>query len=383
MSAGRPLEDPSVYPRVYRASGGWLIALILCGIVLAIGGAIGAWFSATAAVSSTSSRLWIVALCLVFVVFGIYCVLSTLRSRVVLFADRIEVEELTRTSVLKRDEVLGWRSLPTSPPDYIFVPKDASRRSVKIAQVFPLDSEFAQWLYTLPSLDGEEARESKAEIRNNVRLGATPGERMKKLARGKRLARLFSGIGMFAVFWGFIYPRPYELVVVILAALPWIAIEIVRRSGGLFRIDTTRNDPHPNVAVPFIFPGMVLALRSTVDYNVLQSLSVAWLFVGLGGFLCFAAYKVDPTRGRNIGTLIIMFAFSVAYGYGLVIETNVLLDHSHETRYTANVQGKHIVSGKTTSYELDLGPWGPETKPNGLRVRRETFNAVQSGDIVF
>jgi hypothetical protein len=238
-------------------------------------------------------------------------------------------------------------------------------------------------LYTLPSLDGEEVRESKAEIRNNARFGVTPGERMKKLAKGKRLARLFTGIGMFAVFWGFIYPRPYELVVVILAALPWIAIEVVRRSDGLFRMDTTPTDSHPNVAVPFILPGMVLVLRSVADYNVFQSLNVAWLSTGLGGLLCFAAYRVDPTLGKKIGTLIIMFVFSVAYGYGFVIETNVLLDHSHELRYTANVKGKHIVRGKTTSYELDLGPWGPETKPNSLRVRRETFDAVQSGDVVF
>ncbi len=344
---------------------------------------VGAWFLAAAPPSNNSSRFLIIGLCFAFAALGVYCILSTLRSRVVLFADRIEVEDLTRTVALKREEIRGWRSLATSPPGYVFVPKDASRRSVKIAQTFPLDVEFGEWLYTLPSLDAKDARESKAEIRNDTRLGATPGERMKKLTKGKRLAGLLTWIGILAIFWGLIYPRPYEFVVVILAAMPWIAIQVVRKSEGLFRIDTTPKDSHPNVAVPLMFPGMVLVLRSVVDYNVFQSLSVAWLATGIGGLLCFAAYKADPTVGRKIGTIIVMLVFSVAYGYGLVIETNVLLDHFHETRYTPNVQGKHIVSGKTTSYDLDLGPWGPETKPNSLRVRRETFDAVQSGDVVF
>jgi len=50
--------------------------------------------------------------------------------------------------------------------------------------------------------------------------------------------------------------------------------------------------------------------------------------------------------------------------------------------YTANVEGKLIVKGKATTYELELGPWGPIPKRNKLRVGLATFNPIRRGDVV-
>jgi hypothetical protein len=357
MPIAQPLEAPSAYPRIYRASGGWLVALTFGGLVLAIGGIIGTWFLATEPLRNPNSRFWLIGLCLASAILGIYCLLSTFRSRVVLFPDRIEVEELTRTAVLSREEIRGWRSTPTSPPCFVLVPRDASRQTVKVAQVFRLDPEFAQWLYTLPCLDSEDARTSKVEIRNDTRFGATPGERMKTLAKGRRLARVLTVIASFAALWGFLYPNPYELTIVILVALPWVAVETVRRSGGLFRLDTNRNDAHPSIAFAFIFPGLVLLLRSVVDYNILQSAVVAWFSIGIGGLLYLSAFAVDTTVRAKVGTIAALLAFSLAYGYGVAIEANALLDHSPEASYMANVEGSVSLGGRLrpTSWIWDLG----------------------------
>ena len=43
---------------------------------------------------------------------------------------------------------------------------------------------------------------------------------------------------------------------------------------------------------------------------------------------------------------------------------------------------KHVSRGKTTSYNLSLGPWGPIGKPNRLRVGRATYDPIQPGDIL-
>jgi len=42
---------------------------------------------------------------------------------------------------------------------------------------------------------------------------------------------------------------------------------------------------------------------------------------------------------------------------------------------------KHVSRGKTTSYNLSLGPWGPIGKPNKLRVGRD-LRSDTPGDIL-
>lgn len=369
-----------IYPRIYRASGGWLAGLVACGLLLSIGGLGGAWYFATEPVRNPQARLWLVGLCVVFGLLGAYCILSTLRSRVLFYPDRIEAVELTRTTMLARSEIRGWRALPTSPPGFMLVPQDSSRKALKVAQVFPLDAEFTEWLYTLPSLDREDARASKAEIRKNVQLGATPGDRIRTLAKGRRTAATLSAITAVLCLWGFIFPAPYALVISVLSALPWISLELVRRSAGLFRVDAGRNDVHPTVAIAFICPPLVLLLRAATDFNVVRSLAVVAVTIGIGACLLFATFVADHSQHGKVGSGIALGLFCLAYGYGVTIEANVLFDRSSPTTYEVAVINKHVSGGKSTSYNLGLEPWGPLAKPNKLRVGRATYDPIQPGD---
>ncbi|HSU33268.1 MAG TPA: hypothetical protein VLJ11_18725 [Bryobacteraceae bacterium] len=132
-----------------------------------------------------------------------------------------------------------------------------------------------------------------------------------------------------------------------------------------------------------MYPGLVLGLRSLLDYNIFPSPVVAWFTIGLGGLVCLAAFVVDRSLRGKIGTLIGLLVFSSAYGYGTAIEANALLDHSTGDTYLAHVEGKHIVSGRTTTYNLDLGPWGPKTKSSKLDVTRAMYNTIERGDLVY
>jgi len=200
---------------------------------------------------------------------------------------------------------------------------------------------------------------------------------------GKRLSTILAVFGLLVVFWGLLYPHPYVLIIAILAALPWIAAEIVRRSAGLFRIDSPRNDAHPTVAIAFIAPGMVLAARSLLDFNTVYSWAVLWFAIGIGVPLFLAAYAVDPSVRAKPATLVAIFLFSIAYGFGSAMQTNTMLDRSTGTTYTASVEGKRVLRGRITTWELELGAWGPRTKLNRVRVTRATYNAIKRGDTVF
>ncbi len=310
----------------------------------ALGGAIGAW--QLVAKGPRNGTLWIVGVCVLVAVFGIYCLLSTYRSKVVLFPDRIEAEELTRTDVLSRDEIRGWRPIPTSPGGFVFIPKNPGQRPVKVAQVFRPDSTFLEWVYTLPSLDELDRKRSKGEVRKDARLGATPGERMKSLAKGRRLAACVNIGASSVALWGFLWPQPYETVVLSLVAVPWVALAIVKGSRGLFRVDGYKNDAHPNVAIALIFPGLILMFRGVIDYQVLGALALGWYALGIGVALWFCTCLADATMRTRVGSAIAFFAFAVLYGYGVAAEANALLDRSPEQSYSAEVTDKRVVSGK-------------------------------------
>ena len=202
-------------------------------------------------------------------------------------------------------------------------------------------------------------------------------------AQPKFVSQFLSGIAWLVSLWGLIHPRPYQLVMLMLAVLPWIALEAVRRSHGRLRLDTTRNNSHPNVAIVFLLPGLVLLFRSIIDYNILQPSALAWFSIGAGCLLCVCTVAADPSMRANPGIAVVILTFSIGYGYGVAAQTNVLLDRSPEASYTAAVQSKQVVRGRRIdSYQLNLGPWGPETAPNRLRVSRRIYDYIQAGDVV-
>lgn len=383
MPVAYGLDKQSDFPRVYRASGGWLVLLTTCGLGFAIAGSVGAWwFSVGDPHSNSHSAFWLVGLCITFAAFGIYCLLSTYRSRVVLFPDRIEVEELTRTDVLSREQIRGWRSLPTSPPGFVFVPREPTRRALKVAQVFRLDSEFAEWAYTLPCLDATDRKSSKIEIRNDARLGKTPGERMQALTKGRRFARAVNVGACLVALWGVFRPDPYDVSIWCLVALPWIALAIVRGSRGLFRVDGHRNDAHPNVAIAVLFPALALLLRSVFDYELMHTLVLGCYAIALGVVFWLCVCAVDQSVRTKAGSAIALLGFSLVYGYGTAVQANALLDRSPEQSYSAEVKDKRILSGKTTTYQLNLGPWGAFPDSNRIRVGQTTYEYIQRGDVV-
>jgi len=363
-------------------TGGWSIFLALSAAAMFVGGMIGTWFAATGALKNPDSRIWLVGLGVAIAVFGLFCLLSLFQSRVRLFQDRIEVEELTSVRIMKRDEIRGWRLLPTSPPVYVFEPTDSARRSVKVAKMFRLDVEFTDWVYSLPNLDVVDAQASKAEILSDTNLGATPGDRMETLARSKRIARVVNFATYAAITWGWFYPRPYELAIAALVVLPWIAVWVMKRSCGLIRSDQFRNDKHPDVAIPLIMPGMILTLRSVTDYNVIHSPWVAVLTMCIAGAFFLSTFGADSSIRGKVGSIIGLAVWSLAFGYGATVETNVLLEHSRGTGYPAIVEGKHVSTGKRTTYVLQLSAWGPLTKPDELEVSRATYEPIERGDTV-
>jgi hypothetical protein len=68
--------------------------------------------------------------------------------------------------------------------------------------------------------------------------------------------------------------------------------------------------------------------------------------------------------------------------YGTIISTNVILDKSAETTYKAKVIGKHISTGKTTHYYLELERWGSQEDNKDIVVAKSTYDNTTEGNSV-
>lgn len=347
----------STYPRTYRATPGWRLFLVGLSLVLGIPSLVGIWYFTSGHEAQTNGADYAgLGISLFFAGMSVYLMLSTLRSKIVLFADRIEIHELTVTHTLVRDEIAGWRLSNDTIPGVLRIERKVPpRRKISTAWIYKADPEFGQWFASLDDLDAREMESAIDEVANDRTLGSSEQERFERLSRAKRAARLLNLSGGVLFAWGAFAPRPYELVILLLLVAPWVAALVAGRSGGLIQFDERRNDAKPSLAFLVIFPMLALMLRAALDFQTVGWMpqALAALCIGTALFLAQRVAHADVRANRVTAVVTFLFAFLV-YGYGAAIHVNVLADRSdlEHTRY--RLREKYVSSGDVTTYKVKL-----------------------------
>jgi len=365
------------YPRVYRPKGPWRLAMQVLGAIPIIGGSIGLWYFGTGHETHAAAVVIMLIFCTAFLLMGAYLLFYTLRAQVTLRQDDIELTELTSTTTLRRDQILGYRSRPGSqgPPTLILIPREGAGKKLTIASMFAFDQAFHDWISTLPNLDVRDAEEEQKDIESNPELGTTPAERESKINEARTVCRVLNILTFPVCLWAWLYPHPYELAVATTLLLPWVAVYVTARYKGVVVINQkSRNDPHPNVGLPFIVPGLMLVPRVIIDMPPLTWQKPVLLGALVAGFLAYAAYVVDKAIQKQRAIAFVLFMLSFAYGYGVVMETNAMFDRMPATIYLTTVTQKYITHGKSSSYHLVLAPWGPMQRGDNVTVTRSFYN---------
>ena len=78
--------------------------------------------------------------------------------------------------------------------------------------------------------------------------------------------------------------------------------------------------------------------------------------------------------------LFLLCAAFLFYGYGVAVAVNCRLDRGRVLSYSTNVTGKRERRGKSTSYFLRVGPWGPLPEGNEFQVGYLTYVRAREGD---
>jgi len=372
------------YPRVYRPAGFWHYAFLIMGLGIAGASLLGLWYFGTGhEVKGPKDGLMLESCCALMFLLGAYVAAYTVRARLVLYQDRLECSGVFVTRTMARHNVLGWRRVdtPQGPSQFVLQARDGGR-SLKVPDLFDDCGALLVWLRNSTDLEQREQQQFQNDAETNPALGASAGERTQTVSQARTICRVLLIATIAACAWTWFYPRPYQLAVFVLAALPWLAIYVTARYKGIVVINEKRCDPHPGVGIPFIMPGLVLMLRVIYDMTPLGWQRPLLMAAILSAVLSFAAWKVDPAIQAKPAIVILLFLLSLAYGYGVNMQVNALFDTSEAEVFRTQVTDKYISSGRSRSYYLKLAPWGPMTKGDRVQVSHSMYDAEQVGQDV-
>jgi len=133
-----PVFNPSLYPRTYKPSTGYLFFLGSASLLCAAGGIAGVLYFGTGhEVKSSRDQFMLVGLSSLFLLLGIFLISSVLTSRLIVSGDSIELKYLVSSKLFRRSDIEGFRILPTQYiPTLVLQPKSAEQKKLKIPLYF-------------------------------------------------------------------------------------------------------------------------------------------------------------------------------------------------------------------------------------------------------
>ena len=315
----------------------------------------------------------------------IYGIAETLVGRFVIDEDELTLYTPIGKRSLKHSDVWGYKM----GENYIrIVPLDSKQKELKVSYYFKGSSEIAGWLAenfnSLGSTDEDEVQ----QVLDNDELGITEEQRLERLERARKVARVINGGAWALLVWLFLFAANfYEAGILVCAVYPIMVIFVGLRYRGLMSPDEYDNSRVPSVGLALILPGMALALRAVLDFNVLEFPGWVWIAVVIGSFVMtilfmLPSFKLATKPGRFYITGLSMCLLNTFYAYGILIMTNCLLDKSIPAEFETQVANKRISRGESTTYYVVLKPWGTLSEEQEMSVTPGEFESVDKGDEV-
>lgn len=182
--------------------------------------------------------------------------------------------------------------------------------------------------------------------------------------------------------WGFLYPTPYRTVIAALVLFPLLAIFLMVSTPGVYQIKVRRQDPRPDLSPAVIFPGLVLLLRASQDFQLLSWAGILRLSLFAALILVGVIASADPEFRERRRSLLVFLLLMPLYTTGALLHANTLFDRSPVQLFQPHVLDKRVSHGKSTSYYLELEPWGPRQEAKSVMVPRTLYLSVAVGDPV-
>jgi hypothetical protein len=154
---------------------------------------------------------------------------------------------------------------------------------------------------------------------------------------------------------------------------------LMQRSPLLYAFFKRKADPRAEVALILMVAGFGLD-GSIIDVEFISMKPLLLLIVSMTLIYTAVFYSGLHKKTKIAATIFGLLFVAASYSFGLAVVADTLLDRSEPSTYTVPVTGKHTTSGKSTSYYLELAPWGPLQKPNQISVSSSFYDDTAPGD---
>lgn len=311
-----------------------------------------------------------------------YMLAVALRSRLVIEGTRIKVRGAFRECSADLSEIEGFRTISTRNGTYRKLYLKVGRGAITLSNSFATDDDFRAWFQQITDLDKRDRDALLEEISHDQELGATPEERLAALSTARTWS-IFALVVAVAAAAALNFGDAALQVpsAVVLAFVPVATLLLLQRSPLLYAVVKQKADPRAELSYALLAAGFGLVLRNRGIHLV--SLQPLLPLIALVAIICTGLLYVSSRKGASVrGRLVALLFFAGLFSFGLATVANSLADRSIAAAYNVTVIGKHVSHGRSTTYYLQLEPWGPFDHPNQVSVSSSAYDATNIGDPV-
>ncbi len=310
--------------------------------------------------------------------------IDTVKGKFVIDSDKIYTISTFSNTKLMFNEIKGYRITDK----YIFIESNnEQKKKIKVSTYLGRVNEIEEWLsQNYSDLDIVQANQEKEEILNNDEFGWTTEQREEKLIKAHKTAEILNWTGGLIGAWILFLANPYEYAIITSIFFPIICVIVLKYFNGLIRIDERKDTAYPTIFWAIFAPSMGLCLRGLLDYNIFDyskiwtpSILIALTFIAV---LTIGNKEFKFNKTKDYLTILGFSIFMFGYGYGAVITLNCMYDKSEPQKYDATILSKRISSGKSTTYYLELTPWGKQKEIDEVSVSKDLYNKLNQNDKV-
>ncbi|WP_437921615.1 hypothetical protein [Sphingobacterium sp. LRF_L2] len=371
----------------YKISKGWAI-FIYIGAPLLI--ALFCWILIMPFVPSMKDDMnpnvfwFLIPISLGMIALMIVGLLDTVKGKFVIDSDKIYAISTFSNRQLMFNEIKGYRITDK----YIFIESNnEQKKKIKVSTYVGKVNEIEEWLSEHYSdLDIIQANKEKEEILNNEELGWTTEQREEKLIKAQKTAKILNWTGGVIGAWTLFLANPYEYAIIASVTFPVICVIVLKYFNGLIRIDERKDTAYPTIFWAIFATSMGLSLRGLLDYNIFDysnvwtpSILITLTYIAL---LTIRNKEFKFNKAKDYLTILGFSVFMFGYGYGAVVTLNCIYDKSEPEIFNATVLNKRISSGKSTTYYLELTPWGLQKEIDEVSVTKDLYNKLDQNDKV-